>query len=223
MPSFFICLLLPPIQITPLTHFSIFSLSLFQTRQDLPTPFCKEARLTYVHMHEKVPRTFYFIVSSPGGVAEAIFNVNFTLKHKASSSSSSGPGSSSSSGGGGGSGTFGSVGPFGSSLSSAGGSLSSGGSGYKINTNTINNLPPNGNGLGDGGDGDEELMEPEEIHFPIFGSGAAASWRQFTATTAITTAATIATTTTTTIATTLYRCYSVLLLALLTCFRYVLY
>ncbi|XP_052562946.1 uncharacterized protein LOC120420861 [Culex pipiens pallens] len=192
---------------------------------DLPTPFCKEARLTYVHMHEKVPRTFYFIVSSPGGVAEAIFNVNFTLKHKASSSSSSsGPGSSSSSGGGGGgSGTFGSVGPFGSSLSSAGGSLSSGGSGYKINTNTINNLPPNGNGLGDGGDGDEELMEPEEIHFPIFGSGAAASWRHFTATTAITTAATIATTTTTTIATTLYRCYSVLLLALLTCFRYVLY
>lgn len=178
-------------------------------------------------MHEKVPRTFYFIVSSPGGVAEAIFNVNFTLKHKASSSSS-GPGSSSSSGGGGGGGgsggAFGSVGPFGSSLSSAGGSLSSGGSGYKINTNTINNLPPNGNGLGDGGDGgDEELMEPEEIHFPIFGSGAAASWRHFTATTAITTAATIATTTTTTIATTLYRCYSVLLLALLTCFRYVLY
>lgn len=48
--------------------------------QDLPTPYCKEARLTYVHMHEKVPRQFYFIVSSPNGVAEIIFNVNFTLK-----------------------------------------------------------------------------------------------------------------------------------------------
>lgn len=31
-------------------------------------------------MHEKVPRQFYFIVSSPTGVAEIIFNVNFTLK-----------------------------------------------------------------------------------------------------------------------------------------------
>ncbi|CRL08182.1 CLUMA_CG020961, isoform A, partial [Clunio marinus] len=44
---------------------------------DLPIPFCKEARLTVVHMHEKVPREFYFIVSTPTGVAEAIINVNF--------------------------------------------------------------------------------------------------------------------------------------------------
>ncbi|XP_020815524.1 irregular chiasm C-roughest protein [Drosophila serrata] len=50
--------------------------------KDLPTPFCKEARLTYVSMHERVPRTFYFIVSSPGGVAEAVFNVNFTKRHR---------------------------------------------------------------------------------------------------------------------------------------------
>ncbi|XP_034124355.1 uncharacterized protein LOC117581330 isoform X2 [Drosophila guanche] len=50
--------------------------------KDLPTPYCKEARLTYVSMHERVPRTFYFIVSSPGGVAEAIFNVNFTKRHR---------------------------------------------------------------------------------------------------------------------------------------------
>ncbi|KAL5289173.1 hypothetical protein ACFFRR_009389 [Megaselia abdita] len=49
--------------------------------KDLATPFCKEARLTYVSMHERVPRTFYFIVSSPGGVAEAIFKVNFTLRY----------------------------------------------------------------------------------------------------------------------------------------------
>ncbi|XP_059622894.1 uncharacterized protein LOC132266076 [Phlebotomus argentipes] len=76
---------------------------------DVSTPFCKEARLTYVHMHERVPRTFYFVVSSPGGVAEAIFNVNFTLKHKTMSNSV------------------------------------------------------------DDGD-DEELSEPEEIHFPVFGS-----------------------------------------------------
>lgn len=48
--------------------------------QDLPTPFCKEARLTYVHMHERVPRTFYFIVSSPTGLAEAQFHINFTRK-----------------------------------------------------------------------------------------------------------------------------------------------
>lgn len=162
---------------------------------DLPTPFCKEARLTYVHMHEKVPRTFYFIVSSPGGVAEAIFNVNFTLKHKTGGSSLLSTSSSSSSG------------PFGSSsLSSAsassaasGGGLSSGGSGYKINTNTINNLP--GNGL----DENEELMEPEEIHFPIFGNGANCPLSHLCKHHS-----------------TLYRCYSVLLLALLTCFRYVL-
>ena len=62
-------------------------------------------------MHEKVPRTFYFIVSSPGGVAEAIFHINFTLRHKTMS-------------------------------------------------NSVDNNE------------DEELSEPEEIHFPVFGSSA---------------------------------------------------
>lgn len=38
-------------------------------------------------MHERVPRTFYFVVSSPAGVAETIFQVNFTLKHKGMSNS----------------------------------------------------------------------------------------------------------------------------------------
>ena len=33
-------------------------------------------------MHEKVPRTFYFIVSSPDGVAEAVIHVNFTVKNR---------------------------------------------------------------------------------------------------------------------------------------------
>lgn len=65
------------------THFR----NTFTHTQDLPTPFCKEARLTYVHMHERVPRTFYFVVSSPGGVAEAQFQINFTLKHKLMSNS----------------------------------------------------------------------------------------------------------------------------------------
>lgn len=112
-----------------------------------------------MHMHEKVPRTFYFIVSSPGGVAEAVFRVNYTLKHKQTTASS-----------GAGSGTFGS--PFSlsaSSSSSSSSSATSGGSamggtngGYKLNTNTLNTVP--GNGLDD----DEELMEPEEIHFPSF-------------------------------------------------------
>ncbi|KAH8402479.1 hypothetical protein KR009_012334, partial [Drosophila setifemur] len=55
--------------------------------RDLPTPFCKEARLTYVSMHERVPRTFYFVVSTPGGVAEAVFNVNFTKRHRTLSNS----------------------------------------------------------------------------------------------------------------------------------------
>jgi hypothetical protein len=32
-------------------------------------------------MHEKVPRTFYFIVSTPAGVAEDVIEVNFTTKH----------------------------------------------------------------------------------------------------------------------------------------------
>lgn len=58
------------------------TLKLFLPTQDLPDPFCKEARLTIVHMHEKVPRTFYFIVSTPAGVAEALINVNFTTKHQ---------------------------------------------------------------------------------------------------------------------------------------------
>lgn len=171
---------------------------------DLPTPFCKEARLTYVHMHEKVPRTFYFIVSSPGGVAEAIFNVNFTLKHKAGGASLQSTYSSSSSSSSSSSGPFGSSSLSSASASGSGGGggnggLSSGGSGYKINTNTINNLP--GNSL----DEDEELMEPEEIHFPIFGNGANCPLSLCKH------------------HSTLYRCYySVLLLALLTYFRYVL-
>lgn len=75
---------------------------------DLPTPFCKEARLTYVSMHERVPRTFYFIVSSPTGVAEAVFKVNFTIR-------------------------------------------------YRSMTNKMDN-------------DDEELSEPEEIQFPVFGN-----------------------------------------------------
>ncbi|XP_023159289.1 uncharacterized protein LOC101452866, partial [Ceratitis capitata] len=79
---------------------------------DLPTPYCKEARLTYVSMHERVPRTFYFIVSSPGGVAEATFKVNFTMRYRAVS-------------------------------------------------NAVD-------------DEEEELSEPEEIHFPVFGAGATA-------------------------------------------------
>ncbi|XP_037825341.1 uncharacterized protein LOC119613379 [Lucilia sericata] len=74
---------------------------------DLPTPFCKEARLTYVSMHERVPRTFYFIVSSPGGVAETIIKVNFTMR-------------------------------------------------YRSISNAID-------------EEEEELSEPEEIHFPVFG------------------------------------------------------
>ena len=89
--------------------------------QDLPTPYCKEARLTYVHMHEGVPRTFYFIVSSSDGVAETIFNVNFTMKYKIKRIN---------------------------------------------NSNTKNNNLPNSI------DYNEELREPEEIQFPIFGSSA---------------------------------------------------
>ena len=115
-------------------------------------------------MHEKVPRTFYFIVSSPGGVAEAVFKVNYTLKHKQMGSGASGAGS----------GTFGSPFSLSSSVSSSSGSgttVTGGSSGYKINTNTINTVP--GNGLDD----DEELMEPEEIHFPIFGTGGSAGGR----------------------------------------------
>lgn len=77
--------------------------------KDLPTPFCKEARLTYVRMHERVQRTFSFVVSSPGGVAEAIFKVNFTVRQKTMS-------------------------------------------------NAIDETD------------EEELSEPEEIHFPVFGS-----------------------------------------------------
>ncbi|XP_061390158.1 uncharacterized protein LOC133325404, partial [Musca vetustissima] len=86
---------------------------------DLPTPFCKEARLTYVSMHERVPRTFYFIVSSPGGVAEAVIKVNFTLR-------------------------------------------------YRPLSNVID-------------EEEEELRQPEEIHFPKFGNpnGARAQWGSF--------------------------------------------
>lgn len=89
------------------------TISLF-TLQDLPTPYCKEARLTYVSMHERVPRTFYFIVSSPGGVAEAIFKVNFTMRYRT------------------------------------------------LSNNAID-------------EEEEELSEPEEIHFPVFGAGSESS------------------------------------------------
>lgn len=58
-------------------------------------------------MHERVPRTFYFIVSSPTGLAEAQFHINFTRKRNVISNSVDG--------------------------------------------------------------GDEELRDPEEIHFPAFG------------------------------------------------------
>lgn len=58
-------------------------------------------------MHERVPRTFYFIVSSPGGVAEAVIKVNFTMR-------------------------------------------------YRSISNAID-------------EEEEELSEPEEIHFPVFG------------------------------------------------------
>ncbi|XP_050080083.1 uncharacterized protein LOC126567817 [Anopheles maculipalpis] len=137
---------------------------------DLPTPHCKEARLTYVHMHEKVPRTFYFVVSSPGGVAEAVFKVNYTLRQ----TKANGSFSSSSSHSGAGTGSHGnsfSSSPSSSSSSSVSSVASTGNGGlygYKIGPNTINTVP--GNGLDD----DEELMEPEEIHFPIFGTGRAA-------------------------------------------------
>uniref|UniRef100_A0A182NSW7 Uncharacterized protein n=1 Tax=Anopheles dirus TaxID=7168 RepID=A0A182NSW7_9DIPT len=129
---------------------------------DLPTAHCKEARLTYVHMHEKVPRTFYFVVSSPAGVAEAVFKVNYTLRPKPNGSIPVPPSAT------------GGATSYGNSFSSSGGggggassatNLNGGLSGYKIGTNTINTVP--GNGLDD----DEELMEPEEIHFPIFGTG----------------------------------------------------
>lgn len=60
-------------------------------------------------MNERVPRTFYFIVSSPNGVAEAQFHVNYTRKR-----------------------------------------------------NIVSNAV-------DGSD--EQLRDPEEIHFPVFGRG----------------------------------------------------
>lgn len=68
-------------------------------------------------MHERVPRTFYFVVSSPGGVAETIFHVNFTLKHK-------------------------------------------------VMSNSV-------------GDDEEELSEPEEIHFPVFGNSSKCMYCKF--------------------------------------------
>lgn len=58
-------------------------------------------------MNERVPRTFYFIVSSPNGVAEAQFHINYTRKR-----------------------------------------------------NVISNSVDSS---------DEELRDPEEIHFPVFG------------------------------------------------------
>ncbi|XP_053668118.1 uncharacterized protein LOC128718520 [Anopheles marshallii] len=141
---------------------------------DLPAPYCREARLTYVHMHEKVPRTFYFVVSSPGGVAEAMFKVNYTQRHKPNGSFSSSPNAGAGIGSHGNS--FSSSSTSSSSASSSAvssvssaGNINGGLSGYKIGPNTINTVP--GNGLDD----DEELMEPEEIHFPIFGTGGTAS------------------------------------------------
>lgn len=62
-----------------------------------------------MHMHERVPRTFYFIVSSPNGIAEAQFHINYTRKRNVISNSVDGS--------------------------------------------------------------DEELRDPEEIHFPVFGRG----------------------------------------------------
>lgn len=38
-------------------------------------------------MHERVPRTLYFIVSSPNGLAEAQFHINFTRKRNVISNS----------------------------------------------------------------------------------------------------------------------------------------
>ncbi|KFB46491.1 hypothetical protein ZHAS_00014480 [Anopheles sinensis] len=128
---------------------------------DLPTPFCKEARLTYVHMHENVPRRFYFVVSSSAGVAEAIFRVNLTLPRKPNVGSS--PVSPAPPVGSGKRGN--SFSPPSSSSSSSGAANVNGGlAGYKLNT--VHSVP--GNGLSDTG---EELLEPEEIHFPIFGTG----------------------------------------------------
>uniref|UniRef100_A0A182WDR3 Uncharacterized protein n=1 Tax=Anopheles minimus TaxID=112268 RepID=A0A182WDR3_9DIPT len=135
---------------------------------DLPTPYCREARLTYVHMHEKVPRTFYFVVSSPGGVAEAVFKVNYTQRHKPNGSFSPSTNAGTGTGSHGNSFSSSSSTASGPGVSSAG-TINGGLSGYKLGPNTINTVP--GNGLND----DEELMEPEEIHFPIFGTGGTAS------------------------------------------------
>ncbi|XP_049539268.1 uncharacterized protein LOC125953629 [Anopheles darlingi] len=121
---------------------------------------CKETRLTYVHMHERVVRTFYFIVSSPGGVAEAVFRVNFTQKAQKPNNGAFRP---SHTGTGHGAGTS-PVGPQSGFGSSAGGIGKSGG-GLKINTHPLSNV--HGNGLDDTVHDDEVLMEPEEMHFPI--------------------------------------------------------
>ena len=61
----------------------------FLILQDLPIPYCKEARLTIVHMHDRVPRTFHFIVSSSSGVTESTININYTLKNRHLAKSSS--------------------------------------------------------------------------------------------------------------------------------------
>ncbi|XP_049298245.1 uncharacterized protein LOC125771564 [Anopheles funestus] len=136
---------------------------------DLPTQYCREARLTYVHMHEKVPKTFYFVVSSLGGVAEAVFKVNYTQRHKPNGSFSSSTGNGAGSHGNSFSSSSSSSSASSVSSVSSAGNINGGLSGYKIGPNTINTVP--GNGLDD----DEELMEPEEIHFPIFGTGGTAS------------------------------------------------
>lgn len=40
-------------------------------------------------MHDRVPRTFHFIVSSPSGVTESTININYTLKNRHLAKSSS--------------------------------------------------------------------------------------------------------------------------------------
>ncbi|XP_050093325.1 uncharacterized protein LOC126576197 [Anopheles aquasalis] len=129
---------------------------------DLPAaPGCKETRLTYVHMHERVVRTFYFIVSSPAGVAEAVFRVNFTQKAQKPNGAFRPSHTGTQPGAAGGS----SLAGFGSSSSSSSGGIGKSGGGLKINTHPLSNV--HGNGLDETVDDDEALMEPEEMHFPI--------------------------------------------------------
>ncbi|XP_052873243.1 uncharacterized protein LOC128278554 [Anopheles cruzii] len=124
---------------------------------DLPTPHCKETRLTYVHMNERVARTFYFLVSSPGGVAEAVFRVNFTQTKKHKPTNARGPSGSAGS-------SFASHPPFTSGTGKSGGANLKSHSTHPLNTLHGNKLD----------DGQEVMTEPEEIHFPINSSSGAA-------------------------------------------------